>query len=132
MKNYMWIFGLFIPFIIVPIIVGLLIVILKVAKSLLNKWQPKIDKMIESSQPVQNKTFILIGKISIEVLVGITIFYVCLRILSLPILFLISIRGPDWTPPTIICIALITLPFALSAMVTYKTIRYVHKYLEVT
>lgn len=66
----------------------------------------------------------------IEILVGLTIFAVCVRVLSLPIYLLAAIKGADWTPPLFILIPLIVIPYFFSGLTTFKVIQYIHRNLD--
>lgn len=87
MGKYKWIFGLFIPIAAIPIIVIALLVILKIYERLYNKLFKKLDEndVFSGASRKPNSIVVNITKIMIEILVGLTTFAVCVRILSLPI-----------------------------------------------
>ena len=69
----------------------------------------------------------LAAKYGIEAFVGLTILTVSLRVFSLP-LYLITGKGILQQG-----LALLVIGFAIffSGLITYKTVRYIHKYLEI-
>jgi len=69
----------------------------------------------------------LAAKYGIEVFVGLTILTVSLRVFSLPLYF---IPGKGILQQGL---ALLVICFAIlfSGLLTYKTVRYIHKYLEI-
>ena len=69
----------------------------------------------------------LIAKYWIEAFVGLTILTVCLRAFSLP-LYLISGKG---ILQQMLQILVIGFAIIFSGLITYKSVRYIHKYLEI-
>jgi len=69
----------------------------------------------------------LAAKYGIEAFVGLTILTVSLRVFSLP-LYLITGKGilQQGLALLVICFAIL-----FSGLLTYKTVRYIHKYLEI-
>ncbi len=134
MEKYKWIFGLFIPIAAIPIIVIALIVFLKTFERLLGKLFKKLDEKVFLERPMRkpNPIIVNIAKIMIETLVGLTIFAICVRILSLPVYILAAVKGPDWTPPLFILIPLIAIPYFFSGLSTFKIIQYIHRNLDLT
>src|SRR4030042_2611917 len=132
MEKYKWIFGLFIPIVAIPIIVVALLVFLKIFERLLGKLYNKLDEKMSFDRPMRkpNPIFVTITKIMIDILVGLTIFIVCVRILSLPIYFLGVSKGWDWIPPLYVIIPLIVIPYFFSALTTFKVIQYIHRNLD--
>ncbi len=111
--------------IIIPLV---LVFLLKLYGKLLNKITEKLERKNFYIRPVKNRTLSQIGKYLIEALVGITIFIICLRVFSLPIYFL---QGTEWIPPLLIQILFIMIPLLYAVMITYKTLRFIHKHLEI-
>lgn len=105
----------------------LLILMLKLYERLLNALISKIEKKNFYIRPTENKTASRIGKYLIEIVVGLTIFVICLRVFSLPIYFL---QETDWIPPLLIQLLLIIFPLFYAVMFTYKTVRFIHRHLE--
>lgn len=126
------VFGLFIPIAAIPIIVITLIGVLKVSERFFNKLYKNFDDKDVFRTPSQkpNPIGVTITKIMIEILVGLTIFAVCVRVLSLPIYLLAAIKGVDWTPPLFILIPLIVIPYFFSGLTTFKIIQYIHRNLD--
>lgn len=132
MEKYKWIFWLFIPIAAIPVIVITLFVILKIYERLFNKLFKKLDEKDVFSGPRRKPSPIVVNitKIMIEILVGLTIFAICIRILSLPIYLLASIKSPNWTPPLFILISLIVIPYFFSAITAFKIIQFIHRNLD--
>jgi len=132
MEKYKWFLGFFIPIAAVPIIVIALIAFLKLSERLLGKLYRKLDEKVFVERPLRkpNPIVVNITKIMIDILVGLTIFSVCVRILTLPVYILAAIKGANWTPPLYILIPLIVIPYFFSGLTTFKIIQYVHRHLD--
>jgi len=132
MEKYRWIFGLFIPVAAIPVIIIILIVFLKICERFLNNLFKKLDEKEFYNRPRHkpNPIVVNITKIKIEILVGLTLFVVCVRVLSLPIYLLAAVKGADWTPPLLILIPLIVIPYFFSGLITFKIIQYIHRNLD--
>ena len=69
----------------------------------------------------------LIAKYWIEAFVGLTILTVCLRTFSLP-LYLITGKG---ILQQLLQLPVLGFTIVFSGLITYKCVRYIHKYLEI-
>ena len=134
MEKYKWILGSFIPIAAVPIMVIALIVFLKLLERLLGKLYRKLDEKVFVDHPLRKPHPIVVNitKIIFDILVGLIVFSVCVRILTLPVYILIAIKGADWTPPLFIIIPLIVIPYFFSGLTTFKVIQYIHRNLDLT
>jgi hypothetical protein len=71
-----------------------------------------------------------IGKIMIEVLVGLTLFDVSIHLLHIPMFLLAAVKGPDWVPPLILSAVLMVIPYFFAGFATYKAIQFIHPHLD--
>ena len=102
----------------------LLVLILKLSEKIFNWVDAKLEQKRHCFRPPKNNKSLTILKYVTEVLVGVTVFNVCFRVLSLPIYFIQGIN----IPPMVMQLALILI-LIYAAIITFKTIKFIHKHL---